>query len=265
MKTITLLVVFGLAFFSMVACQANGAAVDVPAPSPIPVGSSGDSGGVTFSTFSSGLGSVSYKLTGKAPDYEISVQTPAMQDSSAPHAGDFGRAVTAAIQTEVDAFKQGLLDLSPPPDSTGSYLDIKYELVSKTDRFFSIQFKISSYVQGAAHPNNRIVSFNYDLESGQELKLEQLFTPGSAYLQFISDFCKADLGKRQIGFDSQQTGADPVAENFQIWNVGDDGLRITFNEYQVAAYAAGPQVVVIPYTVLKPIFNPNVFLAPIIK
>ena len=45
-------------------------------------------------------------------------------------------------------------------------------------------------------------------------------------------------------------GAKPTPENYAVWNVSADGLVITFNEYQVAAYAAGPQEVVIPFVIM---------------
>jgi hypothetical protein len=34
-------------------------------------------------------------------------------------------------------------------------------------------------------------------------------------------------------------------------------LLITFDEYQVAAYAAGPQTVVVPYSELKGLIDPQ--------
>jgi hypothetical protein len=54
-----------------------------------------------------------------------------------------------------------------------------------------------------------------------------------------------------------QTGADPTPENYQRWNLADDGFLVTFDVYQVAAYAAGPQTVTIPYADLRPVSNPN--------
>jgi hypothetical protein len=35
------------------------------------------------------------------------------------------------------------------------------------------------------------------------------------------------------------------------------GLWITFDPYQVAAYAAGPQTVLVPYSALKDIIKPD--------
>jgi hypothetical protein len=60
-------------------------------------------------------------------------------------------------------------------------------------------------------------------------------------------------------------GADPLSENYQRWNISNEGLTITFDAYQVAAYAAGPQIVVIPFSALQSIINPQSALALFIQ
>ena len=52
-------------------------------------------------------------------------------------------------------------------------------------------------------------------------------------------------------------GADPLPDNYRTWNIAVDGLVITFDAYQVAAYAAGPQIVTIPYMELQAIIDPS--------
>jgi hypothetical protein len=42
-------------------------------------------------------------------------------------------------------------------------------------------------------------------------------------------------------------------------------LKITFDPYQVGPYVAGPHVVVVPYSVLKPIIKPDGLLARFAK
>jgi hypothetical protein len=46
-------------------------------------------------------------------------------------------------------------------------------------------------------------------------------------------------------------------ENYRNWNITPDGLMITFDEYQVAPYAAGPQTVTVPYSELRGLINPE--------
>jgi len=51
-------------------------------------------------------------------------------------------------------------------------------------------------------------------------------------------------------------GAEPKPENYQVWNFDFDNLLITFEQYQVMPYSAGPQTMTIPYYRLKDELNP---------
>jgi hypothetical protein len=59
-------------------------------------------------------------------------------------------------------------------------------------------------------------------------------------------------------------GAAPTVQNYQSWMITPQGLKFTFDPYQVASYAEGPQEVVVPYRAFKsligarsPIAKPN--------
>ncbi len=151
------------------------------------------------------------------------------------------------------------------PVANGSSFDLQYSLSSPGGDILSIKFVIDTYFNGAAHPGQVSKTFTYDLEIGQQINLDQLFLPGTDYLQVLANYCRADLVGRNIGFDASQTGADPVPDNYRNWNISPDGLVITFDTYQVAAGAAGPQIVTIPYTDLQAIIDPNGPLANFIQ
>jgi len=52
-------------------------------------------------------------------------------------------------------------------------------------------------------------------------------------------------------------GTAPVPENYENWVLTPDALVFTFEPYQVAAYAAGPQIVTIPLADLADILAPE--------
>ena len=54
-----------------------------------------------------------------------------------------------------------------------------------------------------------------------------------------------------------ERGAAPSAKNYQSWTITRSGLGINFDAYQVGAYAAGPQFVMVPYSALKDLINPD--------
>lgn len=200
---------------------------------------------------------------GKTPDYSIKMEIPVLQGSDDPRVTNFNQAVAALVADQIAGFKKNLIDWTPSPVTNLSTLFQSYELISPVGNVISLQIKIEYYMAGAAHPGHQTFSFNYDLEKGREITFDQLFLPNANVLPTISDYCKAELGKRDIGFDGFTTGADPIAENYTVWNISADGLVILFNEYQVAPYVAGPQTVVIPRGVLGTAIDPSGPLAEV--
>ncbi|MCX6082751.1 MAG: RsiV family protein [Chloroflexi bacterium] len=201
--------------------------------------------------------------TGKAPDYTFKTQVPVMEGSSDPRVEQFNKGVTELVQRAVDQFRNDMSMQSAIPISAGSYFDLSYALVSPPGHIFSLRFQIEGMVDGAAHPYHITFSYNFDLGAGKEIRLDQLFLNSVDPLPAIAKYCGQELGKRDIGFEMFTAGADPSVENYSVWNISVDGLVVIFNEYQVTAYAAGAQTVVIPFDVLKDIIDPNGPLADI--
>jgi Protein of unknown function (DUF3298) len=193
-----------------------------------------------------------------SPQYKIMTQTPALTGSDDPRVKNFNAEMTALVTKAVSDFKQNPADPNLTPVSEGSSFDVQYKLLSPAGDVLSIKFDIEGYRSGAAHPFHSSQTINYDLEKGADLTLVGLFLPNSAYLQTISTYCAAQLKARDIGFDSGfSQGADPTPDHYRSWNITADGLLITFDEYQVAAYAAGPQLVTVPYSELKTLIDPQ--------
>lgn len=189
---------------------------------------------------------------GSAPVYTITAQIPSLQGSDDPRVSTFNARLHQIAQDQIDQFRNDVLSFaSNPPISAGSFFDMQYSVIGQRGDVWSIKFDISFYSDGAAHPAHYSTTLNYDLENGGEITLSELFLPDSNYLEVISDNCKEQLSNRDIAFDGFSQGADPLSENFQRWNLSNTGLLITFDEYQVAPHAAGPQVVVIPFPELQ--------------
>lgn len=143
---------------------------------------------------------------------------------------------------------------------TGSYYDAAYSVTLATNNLVSIAFGISTYGEGAAHPNHNTLVFNYDLNMGRALTLGDLFKSDSNYLAVISGYAIREL-KKKLGPDPDtdwiERGAGAKEENYKNWNLTRSGLQVTFDPYQVASYAEGEHVVVIPFAVLKDLIDPQ--------
>jgi len=205
------------------------------------------------------------KESNKKQMYEIDARYPQLTGGSNPNFEKFNQVVRAAVTKRVAGFKKDMApeegEEPPPEGSMGSDLGISYDVELAQDDLISVEFSVGSYYQGAAHPNTFTEVVNYDLKNGKQLKLADLFKPGAKYLQAIANYCIADLKKQAkdkgLLEDEIQNGAAANAKNYQSWTMTRKGLGINFDAYQVGPYAAGPQFVLVPYSSLKDVINPD--------
>ena len=205
------------------------------------------------------------KESNKKLMYEIDARYPQLSGGSNPNFEKFNQVARGFVTKEVAGFKK---DVAPeegeeprPEGSMGSDLGVSYDVALAQDDLISVEFSVGSYYQGAAHPNTMTQVVNYDLKNGKQLKLADLFKPGAKYLQAIATYCIADLKKQAkdkgLLDEEIQNGASANAKNYQSWTITRKGLGINFDAYQVGPYAAGPQYVLVPYSNLKDLINPE--------
>lgn len=210
----------------------------------------------------------------KRPRYTLRAEYPQIEGALTRFDG-FNRAVASLAAAEADDFRKQMADWEEPPGSElGSYLEMGYSFGVANDDLVSVIFDIGDYYSGAAHPNHRTRVVNYDVRRGRALELADLFKPSALYLKALSDYCVKDL-KRQFragGWSEPEQldagveeGAAPDADNYRSWLITRRGLAVTFDPYQVAPYAAGPQHVLIPYSALRDLIDPDGPLAPFVR
>ncbi|HEY8204997.1 MAG TPA: RsiV family protein [Pyrinomonadaceae bacterium] len=200
----------------------------------------------------------------KEAKYSVDAEYPQIEGDA--RFDKFNREARAMIAKDVTAFKTaetsaaGEEEMDLPEETQTSTLNIGYQVRFATDDLISVEFSQSEYSRGAAHPNSFTTVLNYDVKNGKKIALADLFNPKSNYLNVISAYCIKDLKdqskkeKDSMLMDDQiQEGAAPRADNYKAWTITRKGLWIVFDPYQVAAYAAGPQHVLVPYSALKPI------------
>lgn len=226
--------------------------------------------------FSNGVEIVSKQIKekNKTLKYEIAAAYPQLTGSTDANYEKFNQTVRSLIGRKVSDFKKEMQpdaddddasDETPIEETLGSDIIVGYAVALAKDDLIGIEFTVSSYSAGAAHPNSYTEVVNFDLKNGKSIKLADLFTPGSKYLQTLSTYCIQDLKKqaKDQGADAMldedwiKRGAGAEMTNYDNWTITKKGLRITFDPYQVAAYAAGPQSVVVPYSALKEILKPD--------
>lgn len=209
--------------------------------------------------------SQSHEESNQTPPFTITVQTPQFAGSDDPRVAAFNQHLSALVDKEVEMWRKSFFENTFPTVTNGSFLEAKHTLLYQSGEVWSFKFDFHFYSDGAAHPGSYSVTLNYDLGQGRELTLGDLFLPNSNYLEAIANYCKAELSKQPLYDGAFTQGADPTLENYRRWNITPGGLLITFDEYQVAPYAAGPQQVTVPYAELKGLINPEAQLAGFVR
>ena len=209
------------------------------------------------------------KENNKKLKYEIDADYPQIIGSTDPNVEKFNQLARALVTKQVSSFRRQMSENageeSPAGSEVGSDLGAGYTIALAKDDLISVQFDIGGYYAGAAHPNSYSDVINFDLRNGKQLKLSDLFKPDAKHLQALSAYCIQDLkkqskqkgGEGMLDDDWIQRGAGPDANNFRSWTITKNGLGVNFDSYQVGPYAAGPQYVLVPYSVLKEIIKPD--------
>jgi hypothetical protein len=147
-------------------------------------------------------------------------------------------------------------------------MSVSYKLGIFTDRLLTLELVIQSYFAGAAHPNAQTRTLNFLLHPGSApLEFCDLFRWHSAYFDVVSQFCVPLLHKSvweersdypEKVDDWITKGAGPQSKNFENFLLEEGGIRVFFDAYQVACYAAGRQEVFIPKHALRGLLNESI-------
>lgn len=206
--------------------------------------------------------SVETKNTTESNDenrYDINVDLPIVKNV------DNSEEVNVFIKEKVDEvvnkFKNNIAEGDVPFDFDNemkSGLWIKYEKHLLNENYLSLRIVISEYFIGAAHPSNYSFALNYNLKDLSEIELSDIFSVNQEkYLARLSDLALIDLVNQSEDLDISlgpgmlKSGTEPKLENFDNFNLSEDGIVFNFDQYQVAPYAAGEFHVMISYEELN--------------
>jgi hypothetical protein len=230
--------------------------------------------------FSNGLKMVARAINeeDKKKRYTLAAEYPQIEGSTDANVEKFNKEVSGFVNKEINEWR-GEAGVEPDEEvsgedaTIGDDLNIRYDVRHATNELVSIEFWVSTYEHGAAHPNSYSKVINFDLKQGRLLELSDLFQPNANYLEAIATHSINDLKKRnkEAGEDAMLTdedideGASAKADNYRSWNITSKGLLITFDAYQVGPYAAGPQWALVPYAALKEIIRTDGPLASFVR
>ncbi|MDY6845931.1 MAG: RsiV family protein, partial [Chloroflexota bacterium] len=195
---------------------------------------------------------------GDEPRYEVDGVWPNLEGPET-HVAPFNTESDRLTESIKEDFLLAVTDEPGAMEGEGeaplSYLTFDYDLTYSDQQLFSVYLAFDQYIAMSAHPFPFSHAQNYDAQSGVFLNLEDLFLSGTDYINEIGSLLDQVLVDKELGY--QAGTAEDVMLERENWNLLSAGLRINFDVYEVAAYAAGPQNVLIPWSDLAGMIDPN--------
>lgn len=130
--------------------------------------------------------------------------------------------------------------------------DMVYETVEEVtvvradDKLFSFYFANYDYA-GGAHPNHWITAMNYDVATGEDLKITDVLADTTSFAKLAREKFTKEYPEVIEEVDSYYYSENGETDAFQgkldensySWNITDKGLCVYFSPYEIASYAAG--------------------------
>lgn len=165
-------------------------------------------------------------------------------------------AVDAALvrwaENVVNAFEEDFGTAERLPSGAKYLFNMEYSVDAPSDRAISITFEVETYT-GGAHGALDIIVLTYDTQTGLALSLPFFFEDVEMALNLMAtasyEALSAKLGPEKVE-DMLRGGTSPDADNYSALALRPGGVRIHFQPYQVAPWAAGPQYVDMPLEAL---------------
>ncbi|WP_147820465.1 RsiV family protein [Salidesulfovibrio onnuriiensis] len=169
------------------------------------------------------------------------------------------RTVRTWVQNSLHEFKATIAGSRDNPGHWKYMLDIGPSLSGIKGKLLGIRFQ-TMYFTGGAHPNHFVTTFNFDLETGEDVRLDGLFTDVPAALEIIAEDTRAQI-LPNLGDHVDETwfrdGTEPTRENYQFFTCAPEGLTFYFPPYHLAAYVFGQQQATVGWEKLAPLLAPK--------
>jgi hypothetical protein len=162
------------------------------------------------------------------------------------------RIISGSVNTKCESINEFLNSIDKLGDD--EYLAMDFDCSVTTNDNNILCIRIDEYeFSGGAHPNRWRFYHNYDLTTGNEIKLEQILKAN------YSDVLN------RIGEKIFTNSAGNEGWNFEKWKfkfndnfaMTTGGLLFVINTYEVGAYLDGAPEVFIPYKEIEDLINPS--------
>jgi hypothetical protein len=161
-----------------------------------------------------------------------------------------------SLQEVAQNFFQDYQEYAADPFTLPWELECNGEVIYLSDQVFSLAISNYRYT-GGAHPNTVTHMLNYDLHKGQPILLRDLVIDWDGFSKLAERYFR-----QSKGIDLRQSWEESGyfwGEEFKVSNnfaITEQGIKLYYNTYEIAPYAAGITEFIIPYQDLRGIILP---------
>ena len=166
--------------------------------------------------------------------------------------------VSDVVQKALEAFNSEFFSAEAPAYPQVFEFDIDSSSVYEDTNHISFLLNVYQYAGGAAHGSTAIIPITYSKQTKKLLSLEEAVQPARKdWLAALSTEARKQLNaqvqKQKFSSDEDwiNKGTEPAKENFAVFKLEKNSVRIVFSQYQVGPYASGMPEIVVPRSLFK--------------
>ena len=166
--------------------------------------------------------------------------------------------VSDVVRKALEAFNSEFFSAEASAYPQSVAFDIDSGSVYEDATHISFLLTVYQYTGGAAHGTTTLIPITYSKQTKKLLSLEEALQPTKKdWLAALSTEARKQL-KDQVQkktFTSDEDwinrGTEPTQENFEVFKLEKNSVRIIFSQYQVGPYSSGMPEIVVPRSLFK--------------
>ena len=188
--------------------------------------------------------------------WSVYLTYPGFEVGTTPWAQQLNDEIYADVLARASQWEAGPASLPVTPGKRNTLVgSFEEELLTPALASFTETWSDDSSPNGVALG---VRTLNYDLSTGQQMDLSQIFIDSPTALVLISTYVQEHLSD-MLGpnYDASIAipGTNPTPENYNNWALTPTGMKITFGQNQVQ-YRANPlPELVVPWSTLHPVMS----------
>ena len=165
--------------------------------------------------------------------------------------------VSDIVQKNLEAFNSEFFSAEAPAYPQAFEFDIDSSSVYEDTNHISFLLNVYQFA-GGAHGSTSLIPITYSKQTKKLLSLEEALQPvRKDWLAVLSTEARKQLNaqvqKQKFSSDEDwiNKGTEPTKENFAIFKLEKNSVRIIFSQYQVGPYSSGMPEVIVPRSLFK--------------